>query len=229
MKRPKTTQGWTQFSTVIGVAGGLIMLFVAVIGISSTETTVNELQNLVNTSAQQLEILINQSNTQREQLSIENQAVMELAHQTTIQAYSFEKSHRVDISSCYYYPADEKIEFQLDVMYNTDPTNPSSNWLPSTITFEVETHIYASLAEKETKEQLYSQYNPTLPHQFISPSKENEWQYFLTDIFEDVNNIKNVNNKNIELFVRTEYELTPYSIAKKFPFFIPSKKKGNCC
>lgn len=222
MQKPKTPQGWTQFATIVGVAGGLIMLSIVLFGISSTEATVKELRNLVDTSTQQLEILINQSDIQSELLQTENRAVVELAHQTIMQVYNLEKPHKVETLTCSYYPQDKEIVFQLGVIYNNEPNDPNVKDIPSTLTFEIKTQINSRLDDKETNEQLLAWHKKTIPPQLIEPSQKNEWRFSLSDIFDDAKD-----SKNAVLYVYAQHFFAPYSMAKNIPLSNPIEQIGD--
>lgn len=222
MRKPKTLQEWTQYTTIVGVAGGLILLGIALVTISSTEKTIINLEKLVNSNIEQLEILINQSNIQSALLQTENLAVVELAHQTIMQVYNLEKPHKVDILTCSYFPQKETIVFQLAVMHNININNPNLKDLPSTLTFEIKTHINSRLDDKETNEKLLSWQKRTIPTQLIGPAQENEWKFSLSDIFVD-----SKDTKNAVLYVSAQYFFAPYSLAKNIPLSNPIEQMGD--
>ena len=119
-------------------------------------------------------------------------------------------------------PKDEKVVFQLAVMFTAEPNTPNSKVLPSTLTFEIKPELDSVLQYKKSKEQIFASHIPTLTSQLVGPSKENQWEYSLTEMFE-----MSQDYENVEFFMRSKYFSTPYSEAKNIPLSEPIEQKGQ--
>ena len=199
MKFPiKTKIGVVPFFTVIGVVVGLSMLGIAIFGIYATQQAVDntarsveKLEELVNKSTEQLELL-------NQQLKVENQAVLELAHQTIVQTYDNEKKHTVKLEPCNYDESNKQVTYQLVILDKIG--------LPTKVSFQVKTSWTFYTHSENTQNKEYPPLNGT--YVIIKPGSEERFTLDIFEIFEKID------VKSTELYIRPHYSFAPYSQIK---------------
>jgi len=182
-----TWQKASYYSTFGVFVVALIGVSYAIVQFEEAKQTTERLETLINKSSEQLTQISNQTN-------ILQQAVVETARQTILEAYQNGLPYTIVPVNCDYSEGENKIKFRLEVFDNEE--------FPSLVKFEILTSIHYYSPKKTGGNNIYLYVGKQ--KLIYEPGIQKVSEVSLDRIFGDVENPVS------ELYVRAKYHYAPY-------------------